>query len=400
MGLCHRWRCSLGAATAFVLLAGCAANTASQSAMPSGARQAGAIVRNAGSRGALGPVLTAVNQGTITGWDVDETQNYGLLSAGNKNGTQLEAFDLPTAKITKLGSFQRGSKGSNERQFVVLKILANHVAIVDDINFNPNTFARNDTFPTVSPASKAKVSGKWTPPHPNGLVVQWIAENQATTTNAVIAENRIRVLGIISNIEADSFQPNLKFPQHQVFETPNLIAQDTATNVVVVPMQLFLGSIFNPFESPSFDLFDLKTGKQNVFSPNVGSGAVQGIAVDSSTHAMCTTTADDSNVEFYDLKNQTGFAVPLPNGSGEGTGGGSVAVDHRNHLFIVTQPAGFLATASVYVYDEKGNLQESISGFNFSNRFSALFAYVALNEKVRIGYASSANADQLQSFTY
>jgi hypothetical protein len=42
----------------------------------------------------------------------------------------------------------------------------------------------------------------------------------------------------------------------------------------------------------------------------------------------------------------------------------------------------------------------SISGFNFSNTFPALFAYVAVNEKLRIGYASTANADQLQSFTY
>jgi hypothetical protein len=115
---------------------------------------------------------------------------------------------------------------------------------------------------------------------------------------------------------------------------------------------------------------------------------------------MCTTTADDSNVEFYDLKAQTGFAVPLPGGSGEGTGGGSVAVDETHHLFLVTQPAGFLASASVYVYDEKGNLQESVGGFNFSNTFAAVFAYIAVNPHLRIGYTSTANADQLQSFAY
>jgi WD40 repeat protein len=357
-------------------------------------------IRGVASRGSLGPVLTATNQGTITGWDVDETKNYGLLSAGNKNGTQLETFDLSTAKITTLGSFQRGKTNGNVRQFVVLKILANHEAVIDDINFNPNTFARNDTFPTVKPADKAKVTGKWTPANRNGLLIQWVADNQVTTTNAVIAENANRLIGIVSDIEANSFQPNLKFESNQVFQTPDLIAQDTAANVAIVPMQLFIGSFFDPFEPPSFDIFDLATRKLSIFSSKVGSGPVQGIAVDPATHIMCTATGDDSNVEFYDLQKQTGFAVPLPNGGGEGTGGGAIAVDRLNHLFLVTQPAGFLASASVYVYDERGNLQESISGFNFSNRFSALFAYIAVNEKLRIGYTSTANADQLQSFTY
>jgi hypothetical protein len=115
---------------------------------------------------------------------------------------------------------------------------------------------------------------------------------------------------------------------------------------------------------------------------------------------MCTTTSDDSNVEFVNLSKQTGFAENLPNGAGEGSGGGAVAVDELNHLFIVTQPAGVLKSASVYVYDEQGNLQESITGFDFENVGAAVFAYVAVNPNLRIGYATTANGAQLQSFSY
>jgi hypothetical protein len=204
----------------------------------------------------------------------------------------------------------------------------------------------------------------------------------------------------ISDVAANSFEPAKVFPRNQVFEGPNLVAQDTSANLAIVPTQLFLGSIFDPFEAPSFNIYDLSKKTHSIFSPNVGSGPAQGIAIDSTTHMMCTTTGDDSNVEFYDLQRQTGFAVGLPNGGGEGTGGGAVAVDEPHHLFIVTQPAGILATASVYIYDEKGTLQESIAGFNFSNVFAAVFAYVAVNPQLRIGYTSTANADQLQSFAY
>jgi hypothetical protein len=206
---------------------------------------------------------------------------------------------------------------------------------------------------------------------------------------------------LVSNVGANSFQSPIALPTtHQVFETPNIVAQDTAANIAVVPTQLFNSSIFDPFEPPSFDIYNYATQTHRIFSPNVGSGAVQGIAIDSTTHMMCTTTAEDSNVEFYDLRAGTGFAVNLPNGGGEGTGGGAVAVDELHHLFIVTQPAGELASASVYVYDESGTLREAIGGFDFSNRFAAVFAYVAVNPTLRIGYVSTATADHLRSFTY
>jgi DNA-binding beta-propeller fold protein YncE len=232
----------------------------------------------------------------------------------------------------------------------------------------------------------------------------WVAVNQDTSTNFVMAHRNIGSSGgklelIESDVAKDSFFEAPRLDAGEVFEPPFLIAQDTGANQLVVPMQLN-GSPFNPFEPPSFEIHDLSRKTHGIFSPGLGSGSVMGVAIDSTTHMMCTTTSDDSNVEFIDLTSKSGFAENLPNGVGEGSGGGAVAVDELNHLFIVTQPAGVLKSASVYVYDEQGNLQESIQGFDFQNSNAAVFAYVAINPRLRIGYATSANSAQLQSFTY
>jgi hypothetical protein len=83
-----------------------------------------------------------------------------LLSAGYKNGTRLEAFELKRAKVTKLGSFQKGGGASVYRQLIVLRILANDLALVDDLKLYLSDLQRHDTFLTVSPISRATVSGR------------------------------------------------------------------------------------------------------------------------------------------------------------------------------------------------------------------------------------------------
>lgn len=409
----HRLRIyALAVATAAVS-AGCGAGAGSQfspSSIVAGAASTGRNPARNGSRGALGPVLTAAHGGTITGWDVDQSEGIGLLSAGFKNGTRLETFDLKTGKITKLGAYQNGGSGSITRQLIVLRILANDVALVDNLKFIYKGFQRDDAFFTVSPISKAKVTGRWTPPHRKDLIITpsfgWVAVNQDTSTNMIFGNRDIhRSRGgepelIESDVAKNTFTKAPRLGQDEVFQVPFPAAQDTAANQVIVPMQIE-GYPFNPFEAPSFEIDDLSTEKRSIFSPNLGSGSVMGAAIDSTTHMMCTTTSDDSNVEFMDLTTQSGFAENLPNGVGEGSGGGAIAVDEPHHLFLVMQPAGsLLKTASVYVYDEAGNLKESIAGFDFQNAYAALFAYIAVNPNLRIGYATTGNADQLQSFTY
>ncbi len=410
----HRFRTYALAVATAAISAACAGNGGSQfspSSVVQGATSAVQRAERHRTAGALGPVLTAAQNGTITGWDVDQNSGIGLLSAGYKNGTRLETFDLKSARIGKLGSFQAAGSGNVTRQYIVLRILANEVALVDDLNFHEKGFQRHDTFPTVSPVSKAKVTGRWTPPHyRNNLLVNpsvgWVAVNQDTPLDvAMVFRDVDRSQGgkldlIVSDIAQDSFMHPPRLGRGAIFSIPYAVVEDTGANEAVLPMQIE-GDPFNPFEPPSFDVDDLAKRTRTIFSPNLGSGSVMGAAVDSTTHIMCTTTNDDSNVEFINLTAKSGFAENLPDGVGEGSGGGAVAVDELNHLFIVTQPEGaLLNSASIYVYDEQGNLQESIPGFDFSNASSAVFAYVAVNPKLRIGYVTTANPAQLQSFTY
>jgi hypothetical protein len=75
-----------------------------------------------------------------------------------------------------------------------------------------------------------------------------------------------------------------------------------------------------------------------------------------------------------------------------------------NKLFLVAQPVSSTAPSgsSIHVYDESGNLVESINGFNFSNAFNVVPAHIALNPSRRIGFVDGPDpgVTQIQSFTY
>jgi hypothetical protein len=125
--------------------------------------------------------------------------------------------------------------------------------------------------------------------------------------------------------------------------------------------------------------------------------------VDSSTGIACTTTELNAQVEFYNLKKKTGVAVQLP-GTGPGdqlNSGAAVAADPVNHLFLVADPV-FAPTggSAIVVYDEQGNVIESITGFTFSNRFAVVPIRVAVNPALRMGYVDGPGINELQQFFY
>jgi hypothetical protein len=117
----------------------------------------------------------------------------------------------------------------------------------------------------------------------------------------------------------------------------------------------------------------------------------------------CTTTELNSQVEFYDLANQTGFAVQLPGttNTDQVHSGAAVASDPVHGLFLVADPV-FAPTgdSAIVVYDEQGDLVESITGFNFSNRFRVIPIRVAVNPELRMGWVDGPGINQLQQFFY
>ena len=156
-------------------------------------------------------------------------------------------------------------------------------------------------------------------------------------------------------------------------------------------------------------LVNLTTGKTREFKQFnngfYGAGYVNGLAVDSNTGIACIPTNLNSQVAFYKLSNGTGVWAQLPNtDSGDELNSGYVvANDPQHRLFLVTQP--YTSTggsgSSIDVYDETGNLIETINGFNSENaNYPPNVLKIVVNPSLRIGWVNGPNGNQLQQFFY
>ncbi len=130
---------------------------------------------------------------------------------------------------------------------------------------------------------------------------------------------------------------------------------------------------------------------------------MNGVAVDPNTGVAATTTELNAQVEFYDLKKKTGITfaqLPCTGDTDQGNSGSGIAVDPVNKLFLVTDQ--FYCDGSqgsaIVVYDEAGNLVESITGFKLAIGEPA----PALNPGKRMGwvFAGPNGFNQLQQFFY
>ncbi len=172
------------------------------------------------------------------------------------------------------------------------------------------------------------------------------------------------------------------------------IAQDTKTNQAMIT-----GGSGGQLTHPIIGIVDLVQGKIKTFT-GLGYGSINSVAIDSTTHTACTVTNLDEGVEFYDVKTQTGFEVFLPNQGSQLQSGSQVAIDPIHGLCVVTQPVsinGGTQQSAIWVYDEQGNLQEGIQGFNFW-----FGAGMSINPSRRIGYVLNPRPEYmtLTGFTY
>src|SRR6185312_10474192 len=122
-------------------------------------------------------------------------------------------------------------------------------------------------------------------------------------------------------------------------------------------------------------LIDLSSGEVTKFNGyNNGTfhaGYVNGAAVDPNTGVAATDTELNAQVEFYNLKKKTGITfaqLPCTGNTDQTYSGSGVAVDPVNKLFLVTETYNACSSGSdsaLIVFDEAGNLVESITGFKF-----------------------------------
>lgn len=340
--------------------------------------------------------------GQIFGFDIDQNGTEGLLSEAQdlSNGNVLaavETFDQTTGKILKVLT-----KTETMDDFITLGVVGTSVGLVEHEHVVKELDVVR-TFEVFNPLSGNKFTGLWTPPLGKQHLLSEVSRNQGVTNNAVFAlDNSDNFIPYIfsSNVAANTFGPVIHITDSLNFgSVPPPIALNTVTN------QAVLGGGDGCFGClPVIGVADLTKGTFSEFT-GIGFGFVNGIAIDSADNIAVTTTEDDASVEFYDLSTESGFTVVLPN-SGELQihSGADVEFDAVNKLFFVAQPVSSSTStgSSIYVYDTKGALQETLNGFSFSNAFNVIAAHIALNPSTRTGFVDgpSANVNEIESFSY
>jgi len=339
--------------------------------------------------------------GQIFGVDIDQNGSEGILSEAQdlSNGNVLaavETFDQRTGKILSVLA-----KTQTQDDFITLGVVGTSVGLVEHEHVVSFLNVKR-SFGIANPLSGNKATGRWTPPIGSQHLLRSVSRNQGTANNAVFAmDNSGNFVPYVfsSNVAENTFGPVVQITDSSNFgSVPPPIAYNSVTS------QAILGGGPGCFDCiPVLGIIDLKEGTFSEES-GFGFGFINGIAVDSADNIACTTTEDDATVEFIDLNHHTATFVILPNSGGlQFFSGADVEYDPLHRVFLVAQPNSSVSSGStIYVYDIKGNLRETLNGFSFSNTFNVVPAHIALHPSVRAGFVDgpSSTVNQLQGFRY
>ncbi|HTZ95751.1 MAG TPA: hypothetical protein VMB18_05105 [Terriglobales bacterium] len=338
--------------------------------------------------------------GQILGYAVDPGGTEGILSeaVALANGNVLaatETFDQSTGKILKVIA-----KTETQDDFATQGIFGS-VGMVLYQHKGSNYFL------TMNPFSGNKFNGAWKPPiKPQYQLWATSADDGSSDVAAYQSSYDTGLTYVFaSNIAKNTFGPQISLQSIidvDEFFHP-LIALDRKTDEAVLADSQ---DCSEPDCVMSIALVNLSSGKITEFTDNLGVGTVNGLAVDSNTGIACTTTAIDQGAEFYNLAEETGFEVQIPNAGNGIQAGLDVEFDPIHKLFVITQ---YSSTGNpkdpeprVYVYDEAGNVLETITGIQ---RIPVSPAPIALNPVTREGFIPvivepADEALELQSFSY
>lgn len=341
--------------------------------------------------------------GEIFGFDIDQNGTEGVLSeALNQSNGNVEAavetFNQKTGKILSVLT-----RTDTQDDFITLGVVGTSVGLIEHEHVISLLNVQR-TFDEINPLSANKLTGRWTPPLGKSHLLSEVSRTQGSARNAIFAyDNSGNFIPWVfsSNVAANTFGPVIHITDSFNFgSVVPPMAYNTLTGIAV------LGGGNGCFGClPVIGLANLAKGTFSEFTGS-GFGFVNGIAVDSADNIACTTTEDDASVEFYDLATQNVLAIViLPNsGSQQFFSGADVEFDAIHKLFLVAQPnsSSTPTGSSIYVYDSKGNLQETLNGFSFSNTFNVIAAHIALNPANRTGFIDgpSASVNEIQGFSY
>ncbi len=342
--------------------------------------------------------------GQIFGFDIDQNGTEGVLSeaqplANGKVLAAVETFDQKSGNIVSVVTMTETTD-----DFLTQGVVGNSVGLIEhEIAYS--LFYVKRSFQIINPLSANQFTGTWTPPIGSQHIIMpgGVSRSQGVPNVAVFAyDNSSNFIPYVfsSNVAANTFGPVVQLSDPNDFASvPPPIAYDSVTN------QAILGGGPGCFDClPVIGLVDLTKATFSHFL-GIGFGFINGIAVDSADGIFVTTTEDDANLEFYNLADQNGFTVQLPNSQGiQFYSGADVEFDPIHKWFFVAQPTSSVTQSgsTIYIYDTQGNLVRTLNGFNFSNSFNVVGAHIALNPSKRMGYVDGPDqgVTELQQFTY
>jgi hypothetical protein len=385
----------LPACAVTIALAGCGGGaSAPPLALPAGSAAHGKRVAH--QTAGLGKTLTSKN-GQIFGFDIDQNGSDGVLATA----ADVETFDEDTGAIVK--TFPKHPPSGTS--YGAVDISTGDVGLITRYVVPKGSIFAARHYNVMDPVTANKFTGKWTPPVKD-IQVEQAGPNQSAAMTAIFAielKNNDDPILFASNIAKNTFGKviHLSSSSFALGDTPQL-SQDTVTNQAVIATSPDAGRVGG--EAPINVLVDLRTGKKTQFqglnNGPFGAGFVNGLAVDPATGIAATDTELNAQVEFYDLAKQTGTAVQLPctGNASQSNSGSGIANDSVNGLFLVTDQ--FYCNGSqgsaIVVYDESGNLVETITGFTFAIGEPA----PVINPSKRMGWAFGPQFNQLQQFFY
>ncbi len=343
--------------------------------------------------------------GQIFGFDIDQNGTEGVLSEAKilANGQILaavETFDQKTGKILAVLT-EIQTSGDD---FITMGVVGNSVGLIEH-EVESGLFRVTRKFQVINPLNSNQLTGTWNPPlGPQDIIMPGgVSRSQGAPNVAVFVfdnSDNFTPKVFSSNVAANTFGPAVKITDSNDFgSVPPPIAYDSMNN------QAILGGGPGCFGClPVIGVVDLTKATFSKFL-GIGFGFINGIAVDAADGIFVTTTEDDANVEFYNLADQNGFTVQLPNSGGQQFySGADVEFDPIHKLFFVAQPSSSVAQSgsTIYIYDTQGGLKETLNGFNFSNTFNVVAMHIALKPGNRTGFVDGPDpgVTELQSFAY
>jgi hypothetical protein len=356
----------------------------------------------------LGAVLTTRDGGQIFGFDIDQAGDDGVLAIAQTINAQgevrvsVETFDQNTGAITK--SFAKYTGYRNE--YGMDGIFAGDVALITHYVTPSGTIYARRVYEVMNPVTAGAFTGPWTAPIKDIDVLQG-AENQATSTSVLFVielRNGDRPDLVVTDIARNTVSKTLPLdPNLFGGEDAPVLGQYTAANAAVIALSPDAGRVGG--QAPLNISVDLKSGKSSRFSGYnngpFGAGYVDGMAVDPNTGVAATVTELNAQVEFYDIAKKVGITaeqLPCTGPTDQLSAGSGIAVDPVNKLFLVTEKlyCGGGQGGAILVYDEAGNLLETVTGFNFAIGEPA----PVINPSKRMGWTFGPSFSRLQQFFY